>query len=173
MKEKLTEIFDLEAEGKYNEAYNGYQKLTLKKPDDFQIWKFYYFFLWSMLEDVNQQFNKKIDLNKELKKQLQIGVKKFSSLSEFNFIVGYTISIFPYEFGDYKEIEKKSKKMLKIATESNPDNLIYKMVFLGSQTDNVNDKEYVEIGKKAQESINTEYRGNGLLNEYFKQVLKR
>ncbi|QYA26907.1 hypothetical protein G3I01_15850 [Gramella sp. MT6] len=173
MKEKLNKIFELESKEKYNEAFTAYQKLILENPEDFKTWKFYYFFLWSMLEVSNKQFTKKIDLNKELEKQLNIGLRKFSNLPEFNFIAGYTISIFPYQFGEYEDLEKKSIEMLKLATKSEPENLIYKMAFLGSQTGDLNDKEYVEISKKAQTSIKSEYQGKGLLNHYFLQVLKR
>ena len=173
MKEKLNKIFELESEEKYNEAFIDYQKLISENPEDFKTWKFYYFFLWSMLEVSNKQFTKKIDLNKELEKQLNIGLRKFSNLPEFNFIAGYTISIFPYQFGEYEDLEKKSIEMLKLATKSEPENLIYKMAFLGSQTGDLNYKEYVEISKKAQTSIKSEYQGKGLLNQYFSQVLKR
>ena len=173
MKEKLNKIFNLESEEKYKDAYIAYQKLILENPEDFKTWKFYYFFLWSMLEVSNKQFTRKIDLNKELENQLNIGLRKFSNLSEFNFIAGYTISIFPYQFGEYEDLEKKSIEMLKIATELEPENLIYKMAFLGSQTIDLNDKEYTKIGKKAQRSIKSKYQGKGLLDKYFSQVLKR
>ena len=53
MNQNLENIFKLESEEKYNEAYFQYKSLLNSNPINFEIWKYYYFFLWSMIEDVN------------------------------------------------------------------------------------------------------------------------
>jgi hypothetical protein len=95
-------------------------------------------------------------------------------LAEFNFIAGYAISIFPYEFGDYEELEIKGKEMLKKAFEMEQSNPIYEMVYLGSK--NRNKKEESLYKKSCAESkliLKIKYNGKGLLNEYYNQVFNR
>jgi hypothetical protein len=174
MNKNLEQIFELESTEKYNEAYSLYQKLISENNLDFQTWKYYFFFLWTMIEDVNGLFTKDIDLRTELESELKNGINKYSDLAEFNFIAGYTICIFPYEFGDYKELETKGFKMLKKASEMEPSNPIYKMAYLGSKV--LNEKEQSLYEKACEETkpiLETEYCGKGFLNEYFSQVFNR
>jgi len=174
MNQNLEQIFELEAAEKYNEAYSEYKKLILENNADFETWKYYFFFLWSMIEDVSGILKKDIDIRTELESELKNGLNKYSELSEFNFIAGYAISIFPYEFGDYEELEIKGKEMLKKAFELEQSNPIYKMVYLGSKS--LNDKEQSLYKKACAESkliLKINYYGKGLLNEYYNQVFNR
>lgn len=117
---------------------------------------------------------KKNDLNVELKAELKKGFNKYSKSAEFNFIAGYTISIFPYEFGDYEGLDKKGQEMLKRATELEPNNPIYKMIYLGSQdSTEKNQEEYKKNCKQSELIVRAKYSGIGLLNDYFIQVLIR
>ena len=171
MNQNLEQIFELESAEKYNEAYSEYRNLISENNADFETWKYYFFFLWSMLEDVNGLFKKDIDLRTELEFELKNGLKKYSELAEFNFIAGYAISIFPYEFGDYEELEIKGKEMLKKAFELEQTNPIYKMVYLGSKS--LNEKEQSLYKNACAESkliLKTKHNGKGLLNEYYNQV---
>tara|TARA_R110002126_G_scaffold78629_1_gene195615 strand:- start:5138 stop:5665 length:528 start_codon:yes stop_codon:yes gene_type:complete len=174
MNQNFEQIFELETAEKYNEAYSEYKKLISENNAEFETWKYYFFFLWSMLEDVNGQFKKDIDLRTELESELKNGLNKYSELAEFNFIAGYTISIFPYEFGDYEELEIKGKEMLKKAFELEPSNPIYKMVYLGSKS--LNEKEqsiYKKACAESKQILITKHSGKGLLNEYYNQVFNR
>lgn len=174
MNENLQKIFELENAEKYNEAYYLYQKQTSENNTDFEIWKYYFFFLWCMIEDVTGIFTVEIDLRKTLEIELKYGLNKFSESAEFNIIVGYAICIFPYEFGDYEELEEKGNEMLKKASEMEPTNPIYKMIYLGSKSMN---NEEQSLYKKACESskliLKNKYNGKGLLNKYFTQVFNR
>jgi len=174
MNKNLNEIFELESAEKYNEAYSLYQKLILENNADFKTWKYYFFFLWSMLEDVNGQFTKDIDLRAELESELENGLNKYSELAEFNFIAGYAISIFPYEFGEYEELEIKGKEMIKKAFEIETFNPIYKMVYLGSKVlTNREQSLYENACAESKLILKTKYSGKGLMNEYFNQVFNR
>ena len=171
MNENLEQIFELESAKKYNEAYSLYQKLISENNADFKTWKYYFFFLWSMIEDVNGLFTKDIDIRTELEIELKNGLNKYSKLAEFNFIVGYTVCIFPYEFGDYEELDKKGREMLKKASEMESANPIYKMAYLGSQVLNEKGQSlYNKARSDSQLILKTKYIGNGLLREYFTQV---
>jgi len=175
MNENLEEIFELESEQKYNEAYSKYKNLISSNKADFQTWKYYFFFLWSMLEDGSGLFRKDIDLRTKLGFELEKGLNKHSELAEFNFIAGYTISIFPYEFGEYEELELKGKKMLKKAFEMEQSNPIYEMVYLGSKS-SMSEKEqslYKTACAKSKLILKTKHKGKGLLNEYYNQVFNR
>jgi hypothetical protein len=174
MNQNLEQIFELESAEKYNEAYSLYRKLISENNEDFEMWKNYFFFLWSMLEDVNGVFRKDIDLRTELESELKSGLNKYSELAKFNFIAGYAVSIFPYEFGDYEELDTKGKEMLKKAYEMEPNNPIYVMAYLGSQS--LNEKGQRLYEKACEESkpiLITNYSGKGLVNEYFSQVFNR
>ena len=174
MKENLEQIFELESAENYNEAFSIHKKLISENNADFETWKYYFFFLWSMLEDVNGQFTQGIDLRTELESELKNGLNKYSKLADFNFIAGYCISIFPYEFGDYQKLEIKGKEMLKKASDMEPNNPLYKMAYLGSQVLNKKSQRLYE--KACAESkliFNTKYNGKGLLNDYFNQVFNR
>ena len=127
-----------------------------------------------MIEDVSGILSKDIDLRAELETELKNGMRKYSELADFNFIAGYTISIFPYEFGDFEELDVIGRKILKKAYELDFKNPIYKMTYLGSKGLNRKEqKEYEKACSKSQKIIETEYTGNGLLNEYFNQVFIR
>ena len=177
MNQNFENIFKLESEEKYNEAYFQYKSELKSSSLNFEIWKYYYFFLWSMLEDVNGNFTifKNEDLRNELKKELEFGLRNFDNITEFNFIAGYTISIFPYEFGDYDQLEKFGKKLLSKASKLEPNNLLFKMVFLGClENANVEQKkEYNNLKSKVKKEILEKHVGNGLLNEYYNQVFIR
>ena len=174
MNQNLEQIFELESAEKYNEAYSLYQKLISENNADFETWKYYFFFLWTMIEDVNGLFRKDIDLRTELESELKNGLNKYSELADFNFVAGYAVCIFPYEFGDYEELDIKGKEMLKKASEMAPNNPIYKMAYLGSLP--LNDKGqslYEKACAETQPILKTEYNGKGFLNEYFSQVFNR
>lgn len=177
MNYNLENIFKLESEKNYNEAYSQYKSLLKTNPINFEIWKYYYFFLWSMIEDVNGFFTtlNNEDLRNELKKELEFGLKNFENIAELNFLAGYTTTIFPYEYGDYDEMEKFGKHLLSKASELEPNNVLFKMVFLGSlEHANVEQKkEYNNLKSKARKEILEKYVGNGLLNEYYNQVFIR
>ncbi|GGG60739.1 hypothetical protein GCM10010976_34320 [Bizionia arctica] len=133
MNQNLKQIFELETAEKYNEAYSEYQKLISENNAEFETWKHYFFFLWSMIEDVNGLFKKDIDLRSEL--------------------------------------EIKGQEMLKKAFEMEQSNPIYKMVYLGSKSQN--DKEQSLYKNACAESkliLKTKHSGKGLLNEYYNQV---
>jgi len=177
MNQNLENIFKLESEEKYNEAYSQYKDLLNSDSIDFEFWKYYYFFLWSMIEDTDgffTIFNNEV-LRSELKKELEFGLKNFENVSEFNFIAGYTITIFPYEFGNYEELEKFGKQLLSKASKLEPNNALFKMVFLGSfeNPNNKQKEEYNGLKLRVKKEILEKHGGNGLLNEYYNQVFVR
>jgi len=93
MKQPLNEIFILESDQKFDEAFSLYKILLKSEPLNFEYWKHYFFFLWSMLEDGIGIFSvlKNEELHKELKKELQYGLDNFENIAEFNLIAVYTM----------------------------------------------------------------------------------
>lgn len=73
MEKELEKIFELETEYNYNEAFLKYKQLLNSNHIDFDLWKYYYFFLWSMLEDLDNDFTilEKSNLKKELNTELE------------------------------------------------------------------------------------------------------
>jgi len=62
--------------------------------------------------------------------------------------------------------------MLEKSTKLEPDNMIYKMCYLGSLTDD-NIQEYLETGEKAVPLVLKTFEGKGILNDHFREVLNR
>ena len=77
------------------------------------------FFLWVTIEDAPSSFNDKINLRNLLKKLLDEGKQNFTENADFNFIAGWTVSIFPYEYGDYEDLGIEGIQMLFKATQLN------------------------------------------------------
>jgi len=171
MTKYLQNIFELEDDNLFDEAFKNYTDLYSKSQLDYEVWKHFYFFLWTSIEDAPSSFHDKINLRQLLQKLLDDGKQNFSNNADFNFIAGWTVSIFPYEYGDYDDLEREGKQMLFKATQLNPDNKIYKMVYLGSKT--TNKEEYRQAEIEAAPKVLKTFDGNGSLNKYFKQVLYR
>lgn len=170
MKESLQNIFELEDAEKFEEVYKIYSNLYLEDKSDYEIWKHFYFFLWTAIEDAPSKFNEKINHNEMMQKMFEDGKKYFSDLADFNFIAGYTVSIFPYEYGNYDDLEIEANQMLKKATEIEPENLIYKLVYYRS-LENVDKVEYRKLEAESAPKILETFSGKGTLNKYFRQVL--
>ena len=170
--QSLEKILKTEDKCDFEKAFNLYNELFEKDKADFEIWKHFYFFLWIAIEETSSDFHEKINLRQRLKLMFEEGKNKFKDNAKFNFITGYTVSIFPYEYGNYDNLEKQGKEMLKKAAVSEPNNKIYRMVYLGSLT-NYNKDELRKAEIEASPIVTKKYNGPGLMNRYFRQVLNR
>ncbi len=126
----LQDIFQLEHSEKFDEAFEAYNGLYLKNIADYELWKHFYFFLWTAIEDAPSSFHDRINLRHLLQEMFDEGKRAFSNEADFNFIAGYTVSIFPYEYGNYHDLQKEGKEMLLKASQLQPGNLIYRLVYL-------------------------------------------
>jgi hypothetical protein len=167
----LETILEIEDEGDFDKAYELYNQLYKTNPTDFEIWKHFYFFLWIAIEDAKSEFHERVNLRQQLQEMFDEGKRKFQHKSEFKFIAGYTVSIFPYEYGDYDDLEKEGNELLRQAYHEEPDNKIYRMVYLGSSNSDKN--EYRQSELDASPVVLKKFQGPGLINNYFKQVLNR
>ena len=172
MQKELIKIIELENSNDFELAFLEYDNLYNQNKSVFEIWKYFYFFLWIIIENMPNDFVEKIKREERLKEMFSDGNSKFSNNPEFNFIVGYTMSIFPYEFGDFDEYEKKAEELLEKARNLDPINPIYKMVCLSSSIDD-NSEEYLLASAEAAQIVKEKYNGIGLYNDYFIQVLYR
>jgi hypothetical protein len=172
MQKELIKIIELENSNDFELAFKEYHNLYNQDKSDFEVWKYYYFFLWIIIENMPNDFIEKIKREERLKEMFSDGNSKFTNNPEFNFIVGYTMSIFPYEFGDFDEYEKKAEELLEKARNLDPINPIYKMVYLSSSIDD-NSEEYLLASAEAAQIVKEKYNGIGLYNDYFIQVLYR
>ena len=172
MMQLLQDIFQLEESEQFDKAFEAYANIYSQNKNDFKVWKHFYFFLWTAIEDAPESFHDKINLRLFLQEMYDHGKKLFFDLADFNFIAGYTVSIFPYEYGDYSDLEKVGQQMLLKATEYDPGNLIYKMVYLGSLRKG--DKaQYKQVEIDAASKVLDTFKGSGSLNKYFRKTLFR
>jgi len=172
MNNELVKIIEFENTRKFELAFHAYVELYSRNKNNFEVWKYFFFFLWIIIEEMPNEFSEKIEREKKLKEMFEEGFATFSQNPEFNFIAGYAMSIFPYEFGDFTEYEHKSSELLAEARKLEPNNEIYEMVYLGNSKNN-NSEEYLNAKNNAKPKVIEKYKGSGLLNDYFMQVLIR
>jgi hypothetical protein len=172
MTQSLQYIYKLEDGELFDEAFDAYNNLYKQNKNDYDVWKHFYFFLWTAIEDAPSSFHDKINLRHLLQVMFDEGKKSFADNADFNFIAGYTVSIFPYEYGDYDDLEKEGKEMLLKATKLQPDNLIYRLVYLGSIS-KVDRQQYRQAEIDAAPKVLETFSGIGALSKYFRQVLYR
>jgi len=173
MSNQLIEILTLENSHQYEKAYDSYVQLYSSDRSNYDAWKHFYFFLWIAYdEDITIPSRENLELPSFLPSMLKEGQQVFAEMADFNFIAGYTISIFPYLFGDYKEMEKIGNEMILKATKLDPENHIYRMAYLGS-IENVDRTLYEQSVREAAPFVALTFTGSGILNEYFKDVLYR
>ncbi|WP_139149711.1 hypothetical protein [Flavobacterium caeni] len=167
----------MEKDEKYILAYEEYKKAYFKESENFDLWKNYYFFLWYiMAEDTALKltnFIKQNSIETLLPSIASDGIKKYKLNPEALFILGYTVSLFPYFFGEYLEWEEKGKSFLESAYNLSSSDKIYKLAYLGSIYNQENKDEYDEICLQAANEVKSRFSGNGLLNSYFSEVLYR
>lgn len=172
MTKPLNDIFKLEDNNQFDEVFVAYSNLYNTDKNNYEVWKHFYFFLWTAIEDAPSSFHDRINLRHLLRIMFDEGKKLFADNADFNFIAGYTVSIFPYEYGGYKELEIEGNEMLLMATKLQPDNLIYKMVYLGSIAE-IDPQQYRQTEIDAAPKVLETFDGIGTLNKYFRQVLYR
>lgn len=172
MNNQLQKIFESEDRNDFETAFLLYEELDLEK---FNNWKYFYFFLWYVLVEEfplgAAELVEKYDLHTKLKSITNFGYEKFEDLPEFEFIVGYTMGLFPYLFGEWNEFEKVGQEHLKSAHILEPKNLIFELAYLGSFSEIP--AEYQSVRDKARELVLSYFSGQGMLNEYFRDVLGR
>lgn len=172
MNRRLENILDLEEQEKFEEAFHEYESLDLK---EFDNWKHYYFFLWYLIvEDYPlgvAELVKERNFLEKINTISDYGFEYYEDLPEFQFIVGYTMGVMAFLFGDDIERENEGKDLLKKAYNENPENLVYEIAYNGSLAQPPNN--YKERCLLAQETVKSQFSGTGLLNRYFGSVLNR
>ena len=139
-------------------------------PDDYQVWRHFYFLLWSLLDDAPVELLERLGVTACLRVLLTEGESRFTAQADFLFLAGYTIAILPYEFSPFDEWEQKGKEILQQATVLAPENLVYRLAYLGSLPDS---PAYRQAIVDAAPLVVSTFQGNGLLNRYFRNVLYR
>lgn len=171
MDSRTQQVLELEELEKYEDAFHAYELLDYQS--SFEHWKYFYFFLWYVnVEDIPLGTVELVDkhkLDERLKEVASIGFGQFSENPEFKFVAGYTISLFPYYYGEYEEWEEKGNELLKAAYEQEPNNLIYELAYHGGSFGS--NELYNETKLKAKKAVKTEFSGNGILDSYFIEVM--
>ncbi|WBA44385.1 hypothetical protein [Hymenobacter canadensis] len=171
----LQDVLQFE-EQQFEQAFHAYLDLYGQHPTDYQIWRHFYFFLWAALDQAPVELLERLGVTARLRALFTEGESRFTTLAEFQFLAGYTVAILPYEFGPFDEWEQKGKELLHQATVLDPTNLIYHLAYLGSLPSSTLPEyspAYRQAVVDAAPLVATTFQGNGLLNQYFRQVLCR
>lgn len=171
----LDQILQLEGNKEYIPALYAYRKAYADNPEDYFLWRHYYFMLWYLLaEDFPlglQDFVTQEKIDAELKRVGLAGIEQYKDSPDALFVLGYTTSIFPYYFGDYNEWENRAKQFLKSAHLIKHTDNIFKLAYLGSISGFKS--EYDKVCRLAAPEVKLRFSGNGLLNSYFRNALYR
>ncbi|MGY2134280.1 hypothetical protein ACW9KT_18755 [Hymenobacter sp. HD11105] len=166
----LLDILQLEDQQPLEHAFYAYQELYGQCPDDYQVWRHFYFFLWVAPEEAPVEILERLGVTARLRVLLTEGESRFATQADFHFLAGYTIAVLPYEFGPFAEWEQKGNEMLLQATLLAPENPIYRLAYLGSFPDS---PAYRQAMLEAAPVVVSAFQGKGLLNHYFRHVLYR
>lgn len=173
--DNLYKAHAFEEENDVESAYLTYKKAFDQAVPDFQLWRSFYFFLWyCLVEDTClncEQIVEEYNFIREFEVILNYGHATYSDIPEFNFIVGYTISVYPYLFTNISQSQATGSKLLKRAWNLERSNLIYDMVRLEDSLPG--SKEYSKACINASTLVLNQYNGTGYLNAYFRSVLFR
>ena len=138
-------LAELEQSGKWGEAKDlVYNLWNRDKKDEYKLCRLI-FECWYVLCEWDSCISKEAlsydNFKETLIEAVRYGFEHFNTNSVFLWVCGYMISLFPYLFykGDddklYKEWEQQGKDMLLSAKNSDSENLIAKVFYLGTQKD--------------------------------------
>jgi hypothetical protein len=167
------EVDQLEQKEDWNEArdymYNEWkkEKLNLKKYLRLSFLCWYIVVESGCLNDSTINDAEYEYLLMEIK---DFGFKHFSQDSEFLWVYGYMISLFPYYFGEYEEWEEKGNQMIYKAYKLNSQDPIVKYIYIRSFPSSIVPGAR-EIEQVVNKLLPERFKGNGQLQSYFKEVL--
>ena len=165
----LEDIRQLEDDRQFTEALDAYDRLYQHDSSEYNVWKHYFFLLWEVVEEVDENTLLDKKVRPRMKELLAEGKTRFSDLADFNFIAGYAIAMFPYEFGDYDDMLQSALGMLRKAHVLEPGNTLYR--YLATSFAGEEEEELSRHKHAALPVIRATFQGKGALNKYFRQVL--
>ena len=104
----------------------------------------------------------------------EYGLAYFSDNEKFLWMTGYMISLFPYLFYKddiddlYSQWEQRGKEMLLHSNQIAPDNLISKVLYLGTLN---NSDDYLTTKLQLAPLLTNIFQGQTVIEEYFKDIL--
>lgn len=169
------EVDRLEHQEKWNEAKEYLLKAWQQNPTDLKTTVRLGFFCWYVVVEQGPLGITDADVDMDelellLEEVTHFGLAHFMTNEDFLWCFGYMISMFPDYFGDYEQWEEKGISMLKRASELCPGEPIYTYSYLGSFPNTYGTLKS-EL-KQVQTVLEDRFKGEGLLAEYFKEVLR-
>ena len=121
----------------------------------------------------NQQLNYDT-FQQTLMKAMEYGLSNCHDDATFLWMAGYTLSLSPHLFckngndAAYAAWEQRGKRLLQSAVQLEPDNLIAKVFYLGTQTIS---EEYLTLKAQVAPCLEQLFPGDSAVEVYFKDVL--
>ena len=103
------------------------------------------------------------------------GSAHFATDVDFLWLAGYMLSLFPFYFysGEreeaFSELKKEGTSFLFTATQIEPDNLLFRVLYLGTQE--LSD-EYISAKRQLAPQLSSIFSGKSAIEEYFREVLE-
>lgn len=168
------EVDRLEHQKNWNEAKEYLVKAWQQNPTDLKMTVRLGFFCWYVVVEQGPLGITDADVDMDeleslLEEVTHFGLAYFMTNEDFLWCFGHMISMFPDYFGDYEQWEEKGISMLKRASELCPGEPIYTYSYLGSFPNTYGTLKN-EL-KQIQPVLEDRFKGEGLLSEYFKEVL--
>ena len=116
------------------------------------------------------------EMQRRLYKIINFGLENFGHDPTFLWMIGYFISLQPYHFFDmkfisYEDAETIGHEMLRKATELEPDNLIARVLYLGTNNDNFD--EYTKARKQLSNKLDEFFSENTIVERYFRDIFAK
>ncbi len=175
--EEIPGLIELEQSGRWDEAVDLLYRYWQDDKNSVQKLCRILFECWSVLIDPNADIQLKPHLAAYREKLIEViryGEEHFASDPLFLWGAGYCITLFPYLFyradeGDmYGFWEEKGKKMLRYATEIEPDNLIARVFYYGCGSDHA---DYLRTRVQLAPHLDELLPGTSAIELYFKEML--
>jgi hypothetical protein len=169
-----TKADELEAAGKYKAAMDYMAAVWKEEPLNLKVFLRLSFLSWYVAAEWGALT--KTDLAEEhleefeqlLKELTAFGFNHFQEETDFLWLFGYMISMFPYLFD---QEEEAGSRMIETARKLQPEDPVIHLVYLQNCNRKITHPEHVKIQKAASRVLGSTFDGNGEMQRYFKEIL--
>lgn len=170
------EVDDLEAQNKFKEALFLMHRVWLQEPANLKVYLRMTFLAWYVL--VERPFFDEIDMDDEdfdecltlVRSLLFYGEEHFEGNAYYQWMIGYTMYMFPHIYGDYDRMEAKSREMLKKAYILFPEDPLIKMCYFDNRDHYKRNLAYSDLYEEVALLVPIIFPGNSSLESYFRST---
>ena len=166
---------DLEAADDWDGALRARLREQEASPSDKNVLVKLAFLCWYVLAEWGCLSTKGLDereYTRTLRSVSSVLLSRFADDADVSWLLGYTMSLFPWEFGsDVPDAERRARELLEEAHRLRPDDPVVALVLFANRHDTGD--EYWRACEAARPQLARRFPGHGAMDTYFRQVLDR